>query len=49
MVSVVLDNLADRMSVDQIVASYPSVSKEDVAAAIRYAADLAADRVVMFA
>jgi len=40
-VSVVLDNLAAGLSVDEIIASYPSLAAEDVRAAIQYAAELA--------
>lgn len=46
MVSVVLDNLAAGLSADEIVASYPSLSREAVQAAITYAAELARERVV---
>ena len=40
-VSVVLDNLAAGLSIDEIIASYPSLTPEDVRAAIQYAAELA--------
>ena len=46
LVFVVLDNLADGDSFDDIVKSYPSVSKEAVQAAIAYAAELSRARVV---
>ena len=46
MVSVVLDNLAEGASADEIVASYPALRPEDVRAAMAYAADLARDRVL---
>lgn len=46
MVSVVLDNLADGASREQILASYPSLAGEDIDAAIAYAAELARERVV---
>ena len=36
-VSVVLDNLADGLSAADVVASYPSLSLDDVRAAIAYA------------
>jgi uncharacterized protein (DUF433 family) len=49
MVSVVLDNLADGLTTDEIVASYPSLTATDVQAAIAYAADLARERVVPLA
>jgi len=41
MVSVVLDNLAEGLTAEEIVAEYPSLSLEDVPAAMAYAADLA--------
>jgi uncharacterized protein (DUF433 family) len=43
MVSVVLDNLAEGASADEIVASYPPLRPEDIRAAMAYAADLARD------
>ena len=46
MVSVVLDNLAADMTPDEIVSSYPSLSREAVLAAMTYAADLARERIV---
>lgn len=38
MVSVILDNLAANRTVEQIVASYPTIAPEDMPAAIAYAA-----------
>jgi len=46
LVSVVLDNLAAGLTVDQIIQSYPSLSGEAVQAAISYAAELTRERVV---
>ncbi len=46
MVSVVLDNLAAGLSVDEVLQSYPSLTREAVNAAIAYAAELARERVV---
>jgi len=46
MVSVILDNLAAGQSVDEILASYPTVTVEGVRAALAYAADLARERLV---
>ncbi len=46
MVSVVLDNLAAGLSVDEVLRSYPSLTLEAVNAAIAYAAELARERVV---
>ena len=40
MVSVVLDNLADGLSADEILAEYPPLTLDDVRAAIAYAAVL---------
>jgi len=47
MVSVVLDNLAAGQQVDEIVQSYPSLTTEDVHAAVAYAAELARERTVV--
>jgi uncharacterized protein (DUF433 family) len=38
MVSVILDNLAEGLSPEEIVAEYPSLTLDDVRAAIAYAA-----------
>lgn len=46
MVSVILDNLVAGASIDDILRSYPALSRESVAAAIAYAAELAGKRVV---
>ncbi len=46
MASIVLDNLATGMEIDELLESYPSLSRESVLAAIAYAADLARDRTV---
>jgi len=45
-VSVLLDNLAAGVSPDDLLVSYPSLSREAVRAAIAYAADLARERIV---
>lgn len=45
MVSVVLDNLAAGLDSDELLSSYPSLTKEGVHAAISYAAELARERV----
>lgn len=47
MVSVVLDNLAAGVSPEEILRSYPSLTSEDIQAAIAYAAELARERVVL--
>ena len=46
MVTVILDNLADGLSVEDIIKSYPAVSPEAVRAVLHYAAELARDRIV---
>jgi len=46
MVSVVLDNVAAGVSVDELLRSYPTLSAEDVQAALEYAAELARERTV---
>jgi len=46
MVSVILDNLAAGLSPDEILRSYPALSREAIQAAITYAAELARERVV---
>jgi len=46
MVSVVLDNLAAGLTPEEIIHSYPSLSREAVQAAIAYAAELARERVL---
>ncbi len=46
MVSVILDNLAAGLSTDEILRSYPSLSREALHAALAYAAALARERVV---
>ena len=47
MVSVILDNLADGVSAEEIVQSYPPLQLEDVQAAIAYAAELTRDEVIV--
>ena len=46
MVSVILDNLAEGASRAEILADYPSLTAEDIDAAVAYAAELARERVV---
>jgi uncharacterized protein (DUF433 family) len=41
MVSVVLDNLAEGLTPEEITAEYPALTLEDVRAALAYAASLA--------
>ena len=46
MVSVILDNLADDVSEREILKSYPSLTSDDIRAAIAYAAELSRERLV---
>jgi len=46
MVSVILDNLASDVKEKEILESYPSLTPEDIKAAIAYAAELARERLV---
>jgi uncharacterized protein (DUF433 family) len=45
-VAVVLANLADGLSPDEIIRSYPSLTQEAIQAALAYVADLAQERVL---
>lgn len=45
-VSVVLDNLAAGLSPEEILDSYPSLSREAIQAALAYGAELARERTV---
>ena len=45
-VAVVLANLADGLSADAIIHSYPSLTHEGIQATLAYAADLAQERVL---
>lgn len=44
MVSVILNNLAAGVTREEILSSYPSLSRESIQAAIAYAAELAKER-----
>ena len=46
MVSVILDNLAANVDTDEILNNYPSLSPEDIQAAVSYAAELASERIL---
>ncbi len=46
MVAVVLDNLAAGVRTDELLKSYPTLSAEDVQAALEYAAELARERTI---
>ncbi len=46
MVSVILDNLAEGASMEEIIEDYPSLTKEDIRAALEYAAVLAKEEAI---
>jgi uncharacterized protein (DUF433 family) len=46
MVSVVLDNLAAGEPAERILKNYPTLTREDLQAALQYAAELARERIV---
>ena len=48
MVSIILDNLSEGLSNEEIIKSYPSLSSEDIHAAINYAAELSKERIIPF-
>jgi len=45
-VSLLLDFLADGMSIEEILAEYPHLSREDIRAAIAYGAEMSRQRYV---
>ena len=45
-VSVVLDNIAAGLGAAEILQSYPTLTADDITAALRYAAELAGERIV---
>ncbi len=49
MVSVILDNLAAGTSTAEILHSYPSLTTDDIQAAIAYAAELTRERIIPLA
>lgn len=49
LVSVILDNLAEGLSAQQILHEYPSLTKEDIHASLEYAAILAKEEILPFA
>jgi len=46
LVSVVLDNLAAGLPLDEIIGSYPRLTRESIQACIAYAADLTREEIV---
>jgi uncharacterized protein (DUF433 family) len=49
MISVILDNLADGLDIQETIKSYPSLNRESIQAAINYAAELTRERVIAVA
>ena len=49
LVTTILDNLAAGLDVDEVIKSYPSITRESIQAAVGYAADLAKERVLLLA
>ncbi|NQU26317.1 MAG: DUF433 domain-containing protein [Candidatus Nealsonbacteria bacterium] len=45
-VSLIVDNLSEGVSEDEIVAAYPSLCREDIRAALAYAAEMTRERVI---
>ena len=48
LISVILDNLAEGMSEDEILSEYPTLIKEDIFIALQYAASLAKEEIISF-
>ena len=46
MVTVILDNLAEGVSPEEILKSYPTLRPDDIKAAIAYGAELAKERII---
>jgi uncharacterized protein (DUF433 family) len=46
MVSVILDNLAAGIPIQEIIKSYPPITKKDIQACISYAAELTRERII---
>ena len=45
-VSVILDNLALGISIQELIESYPSLDQDSIHAAVAYAAELARERII---
>jgi len=46
MISVILDNLAEGVSAERILKSYPTLQPQDIQAALYYASEVAKERIV---
>jgi uncharacterized protein (DUF433 family) len=47
MISVILDNLAAGETAERILRSYPTLDADDIQAALRYASEMARERIVV--
>ena len=47
MVSVILDNLAAGLNDDEILKSYPTLTREDIRAVLAYASALAREKIII--
>jgi uncharacterized protein (DUF433 family) len=45
-VSLIVDNLSEGVSDDEILQAYPSLSREDIRAALAYAAEMTRERII---
>jgi len=48
LISVILDNLAEGMTEEEMLVEYPSLKHGDVQIALQYAAKLARDEIILF-
>jgi uncharacterized protein (DUF433 family) len=46
MISVILDNLSEGLTIEEIIEAYPPLTKNDILAAINYAAELTKERII---
>ncbi|HPS58746.1 MAG TPA: DUF433 domain-containing protein [Spirochaetota bacterium] len=46
MVSVILDNLSEGLTIEEVIESYPTLTRDDILASINYAAELARERII---
>ena len=46
MIAVILDNLANGMSPEDLIKEYPSLNSKSIQAAIKYAAEIVRERVI---
>ena len=45
-VSLIMDNLAEGVSEEEILAAYPSLTREDIRAALAFAAEMTRERII---